>query len=64
MPTGPRHQDRTRPGEGGCRCERIVLGDRDWEVFFDALANPPKPNAALRKIFVAHRRMISRTAVK
>ena len=41
--------------------ETLVLGERDWEVFFDALANPPNPNAALRKAFAAHKRLITET---
>jgi len=42
--------------------EQLVLSTRDWEVFFDALANPPKPNAALRKAFATHKRLITQTA--
>ena len=42
--------------------ERLVLSERDWDVFFDALVDPPKPNAALRKAFAAHKRLIARTA--
>ena len=42
--------------------EQLVLSERDWDVFFDALVNPPKPNAALRKAFAAHRRLITGTA--
>lgn len=38
--------------------ERIVLSDRDWDAFFDAIAKPPQPNAALRKAFAARRRLI------
>ncbi len=34
--------------------ERFVVSDQDWNLFFDALADPPEPNAALRKAFVAH----------
>ncbi len=29
--------------------ERIVLPATDWDVFHDALLNPPEPNAALRQ---------------
>ena len=42
--------------------QHIVLGERDWDVFFDALVNPPKPNAALRDAFAAHQKLISPTA--
>jgi len=42
--------------------EHLILSERDWEVFFDALVNPPKPNAALRKAFAAHRRLVTETA--
>ncbi len=42
--------------------QQIVLGERDWDVFFDALVNPAKPNAALRKAFAAHKQLVSRTA--
>ena len=42
--------------------QQIVLGERDWTVFFDALVDPPEPNAALRKAFAAHKHLISPTA--
>ena len=29
--------------------EKITLSARDWEVFFDALINPPEPNEKLRE---------------
>jgi uncharacterized protein (DUF1778 family) len=28
--------------------EKITLPETDWAVFFDALVNPPEPNAAIR----------------
>ncbi|MDX2224160.1 MAG: DUF1778 domain-containing protein [Rhodospirillaceae bacterium] len=31
--------------------EAVSLGERDWRVFFDALVDPPTPNAALRRAF-------------
>ena len=40
----------------------FVVGDRDWNLFFDALVDPPEPNAAPRAAFVAHGRLISKTA--
>jgi uncharacterized protein (DUF1778 family) len=33
------------------RHENLVLSERDRKVFFDALINPPKPNARLRRAF-------------
>lgn len=33
------------------RHETLVLSDRDRKMFFDALVNPPKPNARLRRAF-------------
>jgi uncharacterized protein (DUF1778 family) len=41
--------------------EQIVLGQRDWEVFYDALVNPPKRTKRIQKAFAAHDRLISRT---
>lgn len=29
--------------------EKITLSARDWEVFYDALRNPPEPNEKLRE---------------
>ena len=42
--------------------EQLVLSERDWGVFFEALVKPPRPNAALRKAFAAHKRLIAETA--
>ena len=44
-----------------CERERLVLSDQDWEIFSAALVNPPEPNAALRKAFVSHDRLIVKT---
>jgi uncharacterized protein (DUF1778 family) len=41
--------------------EQIVLGQRDWEVFHDALVNPPKRTKLIQKASEAHERLISRT---
>ena len=41
-----------------CERERLVLNDEDWEIFSEALANPPEPNAALRKAFARHGRLV------
>ena len=38
--------------------ERLVLDARDWEVFFDALLDPPPPNPALREAARTHARVI------
>jgi uncharacterized protein (DUF1778 family) len=43
------------------RHESLVLSERDRTVFFDALMNPPKPNARLRRAF---REMRARVVVK
>ncbi len=37
--------------------EKITLSDADWEVFYDALANPPKPNKALKKAYKKYRKV-------
>ena len=29
--------------------ERITLSAKDWDVFYDALINPPEPNETLRE---------------
>jgi uncharacterized protein (DUF1778 family) len=29
--------------------EKITLSAQDWDVFYDALVNPPEPNETLRK---------------
>jgi uncharacterized protein (DUF1778 family) len=36
--------------------EIVSLSDADWTVFFDALTNPPPPNAALRKAFAKYQK--------
>ena len=42
--------------------ERIVLDDRDRDVFLDALVHPPEPNAALRRAVAVHGRLIRNPA--
>ena len=37
--------------------ERLILSERDWEIFAKALANPPAPTAALRAAFAEHDRL-------
>ncbi len=36
--------------------EVVTLSGPDWKVFYDALTNPPAPNAALRKAFAKYRK--------
>ena len=36
--------------------EIVSLSAADWTVFFDALTNPPPPNAALRKAFAKYQK--------
>lgn len=35
--------------------ERIVLSDRDRQLFMDALSNPPEPTSALRSVVERYR---------
>ena len=41
--------------------ERFAISQRDWDRFFDALVDPPKPNASLRRAFAAPERLITKT---
>lgn len=36
--------------------EVVTLSGPDWKVFYDALTNPPEPNAALRKAFAKYKK--------
>ncbi|WP_417252610.1 DUF1778 domain-containing protein [Castellaniella sp.] len=36
--------------------EAVTLSAVDWKVFYDALNNPPAPNAALQKAFAKHQK--------
>ena len=36
--------------------EVVTLSGADWQVFYDALTNPPAPNAALRKAYARYRK--------
>ncbi len=38
--------------------ERIVLDDRAFDAFAEALRSPPKPSAALKRAFARHRKLI------
>ena len=37
--------------------ERMVLGDRDRDLFFDAILNPPEPNQALSEAMKWYREL-------
>jgi uncharacterized protein (DUF1778 family) len=41
------------------RHDALVLSDRDRQVFFDTLINPPKLSARLRRAFKVERRRIA-----
>ena len=36
--------------------EVVTLSGADWQAFYDALTNPPAPNAALRKAYARYRK--------
>lgn len=40
--------------------ETLTLNQADWDVFLDALENPPKPSAKLRKAFADHKKHVQR----
>ena len=40
--------------------QTVVLSERDREVFFDALVNPPEANERLRRAFAEHRSRVVR----
>jgi len=35
--------------------DRVTLSDQDWDVFYEALTNPPKPNKTLKAAFKRYR---------
>lgn len=37
--------------------EVVTLPGTDWKIFYDALTNPPEPNAALRKAFAKYKKL-------
>ena len=41
--------------------ETLTLNEMDWEVFLDALENPPHPNDRLKKAFAKHQACIQQT---
>ena len=40
--------------------ETLTLSQADWDVFLNALENPPKPNAKLRHAFAEHKKHVQR----
>ena len=40
--------------------ETLRLNDADWEVFLDALENPPKPSTKLKQAIAEHKRRVQR----
>ena len=38
--------------------ETLRLSDADWQVFLDALENPPEPNPRLREAFAEHAKRV------
>ncbi len=36
--------------------EVVTLSGADWNVFYEALTNPPSPNTALRKAYARYRK--------
>jgi uncharacterized protein (DUF1778 family) len=36
--------------------EVVALSGPDWRLFYDALINPPAPNAALRRAFAKYKK--------
>jgi uncharacterized protein (DUF1778 family) len=40
--------------------ETLTLNQADWEVFLDALENPTKPSAKLKKAFAEHKKSVRR----
>lgn len=40
--------------------ETLTLNEADWEIFFDALENPPEPNTKLKQAFAEHKKRVQR----
>ena len=45
------------------RSDQMVLSAGDWDLFYDALSNPPAPNAALKSAFAIYKEMDIRSDV-
>ncbi|MCB1873947.1 MAG: DUF1778 domain-containing protein [Gammaproteobacteria bacterium] len=40
--------------------ETLTLNEVDWEVFLDALENPPEPSTKLKQAFAEHKKRVRR----
>ncbi len=40
--------------------ESLALSATDWQVFLDALENPPKPNTKLKRAFKLHAKHVAK----
>ena len=40
--------------------ETLTLNQADWDVFLDALENPPKPGTKLKQAFAEHKKRVQR----
>jgi len=40
--------------------ETLTLNEVDWQVFLDALENPPRPNTKLKRAFAEHKKRVQR----
>ncbi|MFT5450027.1 MAG: hypothetical protein ACI9DC_005227 [Gammaproteobacteria bacterium] len=40
--------------------ETVTLNEADWGVFLDALDDPPKPKAKLKRAFAEHKKRVQR----
>lgn len=40
--------------------DTLTLSQADWGVFLDALDNPPRPNAKLKRAFAEHEKRVRR----
>jgi uncharacterized protein (DUF1778 family) len=38
--------------------ETLTLNQADWDLFLDALENPPKPSAKLKRAFAEHKKRV------
>ena len=40
--------------------ETLTLNEADWEVFLDALEDPPEPSTKLKQAFAEHKKRVRR----
>ena len=40
--------------------ETLTLNEVDWELFLDALENPPEPSTKLKQAFAEHKKRVQR----